>query len=128
MGELEASRFAPVNAPAENVPELEATRLGFAANVPVERLAELTVDRVPPDPKTVLSATRNCRYCGQLLNGRVCDHCGRSSGSVVVAAQPGAVTPKSKEPQPGRCHSCGAPGLVLERCTECGRLIPAPEE
>ncbi len=126
VGELEASRFEKVEVTSQRIAELDATALPTGPDLPLERIADLTIDRVPEDPnKTVLPAVRNCRYCGTpLTGGTVCNRCGMSAG-LVLPPKPAA---GKKAPAPWvRCRACGAPGFALEPCKECGRVVPLPE-
>ncbi|MBX7114800.1 MAG: hypothetical protein K1X64_10785 [Myxococcaceae bacterium] len=124
VGELEASRYEHVEVPNQPIAQLDA--LPANPDVPVERLAELTVDRVPEDPhKTVLPAARSCRYCGTPLGAAaVCNRCGMSAG---LAPLPKPADGKKAAAPWVRCRACGAPGYALEPCKECGRFVPLPE-
>jgi hypothetical protein len=110
--------------PTPRIPDLE-TQHAAVGEVPVERLAELALDRAefvgaraaPP------AAQVQCRYCGNVQgSGNICDKCGmRLPRSAAVAANARLATDLV------RCKECGSPGQKGERCKECGRVV-VPKE
>lgn len=131
MGELEASRFARVEVAPDVTPDLVTTAGPQVGEVPVERIAELSVDRVPDDgSRTPLPAGPvTCRYCRNVqASGSLCDRCGMKLPVVIVVPDliVGSVL-GTAEPVKTRCRSCGAPATAGEKCGDCGRDVPFPD-
>jgi hypothetical protein len=133
IGELEVTRFNPVNVAPDRTPDLEATGQASVGDVPIERVADLSEDRVPDDgQRTAISdGPMTCRYCRNVqASGVLCDRCGMRLP--LVAPPPvigGAIIGGSfsAEDLKVRCRSCGAPAKAGEKCGDCGRDVPYPD-
>ncbi len=130
MGDLELSRFAPVQVAPDVTPDLELSRAPDVGNVPVERVADLTIDRVPDDgQRTVLpQGPLTCRYCRNVqATGVICERCGMRLPAVQVAPQVVGGVMLNDEDLKVRCRACGAPATAGKKCTDCGHDVPFPE-
>ena len=130
MGELEVTRFAPVNVTPDVTPDVEFTARAPVGDVAIEKVADLSEDRVPDDGQRTPVATGPvaCRYCRNVqATGSMCDRCGMKLP--VVAAQNDLIVGKliSDFESKVRCRSCGAPSKAGERCGDCGREVPYPD-
>ncbi len=125
---LEATLQSPLGeVPVEKMGELEVTR--FAA-VNIEKVADLSEDRVPDDGQRTPVATGpvTCRYCRNVqATGTMCDRCGMKLP--VIAAESDLIVGKiiGDFESKVRCRSCGAPSKAGERCGDCGREVPYPD-
>jgi hypothetical protein len=132
MDMLERSSFEKVAEVAgELTPGLETSRLAPVGEVAVERIADLSVDRVPDDgSRTPLpQGPVTCRYCRNVqAAGSMCDRCGMKLPVVIVVPDlvVGAVIGRVEEVKT-RCRSCGAPATAGQKCGDCGRDVPFPD-
>lgn len=131
MGELEASRFAKVEVAPDVTPDLVTTAGPAVGEVAVERIADLSIDRVPDDgSRTPLPAGPiTCRYCRNVqAAGSLCDRCGMKLPVVIVAGDliVGAIIGSATDLKT-RCKSCGAPATGGQKCGDCGRDVPYPD-
>ncbi|MFT3708006.1 MAG: hypothetical protein QM817_10155 [Archangium sp.] len=130
MDLLERSSFEKVEVAPDFTPGLEASSIAPVGDVPVERIADLSVDRVPDDGiRTALpQGAVTCRYCRNVqATGTMCDRCGMR---LPIVAQPdllvGAIVGKIEDVKT-RCRSCGAPATAGQKCGDCGRDVPFPD-
>ncbi|MFO0599454.1 MAG: hypothetical protein U0228_29380 [Myxococcaceae bacterium] len=131
VGELEVTRFAEVAAvPNDVTPDLQPTAGPAVGDVPVERMQDMAVDRVPDDgSRTPLPAGPvTCRYCRNVqASGSICDRCGMRLPQVIVVPEAVAGKLLNAEDLKVRCRSCGAPAKAGEKCGDCGRDVPFPD-
>lgn len=131
IGELEVTRFNPVNVAPDRTPDLEATGQASVGEVPIEKVADLSLDRVPDDGQrtAIPDGPITCRYCRNVqASGVMCDRCGMRLpivstplvGGVIIG---GGANVDTKV----RCRSCGAPAKAGEKCGDCGRDVPYPD-
>jgi len=129
MAELDDHHAAAVTPAPEVLPELERTRvLDGGQALPAEPLAEMEPTRFAGDgQRTQLSATRACRYCGNVQQGGIlCDRCGlRLPGAEAYTRATTANRGSESEPMP--CPACSVKGLPGQRCRACGAFIRVPE-
>jgi hypothetical protein len=133
VGEVGVERFAELeqnrlpkgpDAPPDVTPDLETSRMAPVGNVAVERVADLAIERAADDGVRTAAPTGQvvCRYCKNVQQtGTVCDRCGMKL--------PVALVTDVSRPAVDlvRCIACGAPGIVGERCKECGRPVTPSE-
>lgn len=127
MAELDEHRIAAVQIVVpENMVDFERTRHADAGvALPAEAVPGIEPTRFEDDgQRTTVSATRTCRYCGNIQQGGVlCERCGlRLPGSEV--ARP--AKKQSGEPQPIPCPACSVLGFAGTRCRGCGAFIRHP--
>ncbi len=132
FGELEVTRFAAVNVAPDQTPDVEHNGSGPVGEVAVERVPDLSEDRVPDDgQRTALQVGPvTCRYCRNVqASGSLCERCGMKLPVITVAAEVGTITGKllSNDDLKTRCRSCGAPAKGGARCGDCGRDVPFPD-
>lgn len=131
VGELEVTRYEAVTVAPDATPDVEHNQLGAVGDVPVERMAEMAVDRVPDDgQRTALDAEGpvTCRYCRHVqASGALCDRCGMKLP--VVAAPPAIVGTLvgGDVDLKVRCRACGALARAGQRCGDCGQDVPFPD-
>jgi hypothetical protein len=121
--ELNAMPKAP-DAPTGGTTDLELSQFAPTGAIPIEKVADLTVDRAPDDGVRTAapSGQVTCRYCKNISPaGTVCAHCGMRL--------PRALQTEVSKPKVElfRCIACGAPGPAGAPCKECGRMVTAPE-
>ncbi|MBK7860760.1 MAG: hypothetical protein IPJ65_19585 [Archangiaceae bacterium] len=125
FAELEANRFGKVEVRPDVTPDLETSSQAPVGEVPVERVADLDLDRAPDDGQRTAAPAGQvvCRYCKNVQQtGTLCDRCGMK-----LPAPLQVLAPEVPADQWVRCRACGAPGPIGERCRECGRVVAAPE-
>lgn len=130
MGELEVSRYAPVQVAIELTPDLQASRMADVGEVAVERVADLTVDRAPDDgQRTVLpEGPVTCRYCRNVqASGVMCERCGMRLPQIGAAPDVVGGRLLDAEEVKVRCRACGAPATAGKKCTDCGHDVPFPD-
>jgi hypothetical protein len=137
--DLEPTSHAPIDAPEQRLPELEATRHAAAAAVAGEpvpgieatRTAPVDVDAepvpdvertsapIPGDSPTAIPAITVCRYCRTPAapDERICGRCGMRLPVIVVAGE------GEGEPPPRVC-TCGTP-VRGALCPSCGARMPS---
>ena len=120
MEGLEVHHVASVDVQTEVVPDFEATKMVVPdAPALASVLPEIEQTRIVDDaPKTQLTDTTTCRYCGQAQprSNRLCDKCANALPIVVrevVAAKVVQV----------RCPGCGMDGVPSRQCDYCGFFI-----
>ena len=114
---------------AEVTPDLETNRAAAVGEVPVERVADLTVDRVPDDgQRTVLpEGPVTCRYCRNVqASGSLCDRCGMRLPQVSLGQVVGGLLLDAEDVKV-RCRACGAPATAGKKCSDCGSDVPFPD-
>jgi len=131
MGELEVTRFAPVNVAADVTPDVEHASINSVGEVAVDRMPDISEDRVPDDGQrtAVSDGPVTCRYCRNVqAEGVLCDRCGMKLPVVAlpVLAVTGTLIGGGGDNKT-RCRSCGAPAKGGERCGDCGREVPYPD-
>lgn len=131
MGELEVTRFAAVNVAPDVTPDLDYTARPPVGDIPIDRVADLSEDRVPDDGQRTAFATGpvTCRYCRNVqATGTLCERCGMKLPIVNVAPLDAIVGKALSDYESKvRCRSCGAPAKAGERCGDCGREVPYPD-
>jgi hypothetical protein len=136
--DLEPTSHAPIDAPEQRLPELEATRHAAAAAVAAETVPGMEATRavpvdvdaepvpdlerasapIPGDSPTAIPAIAVCRYCRTPAapEERICGRCGMRLPVVVRAADEAATAV--------RVCTCGTPvGGAL--CPSCGARMPS---
>lgn len=131
VGELEVTSFAGGRAPVQTevVPDLDPGRAGPVGAVPVERIADLSLDRAPDDGLRTAAPVGavTCRYCRNVqATGLLCNTCGMRLPKAATPAAPDAAPQGTYARGDVRCKACGAPATPAQRCTECGALAPLP--
>ena len=121
--QMNALPAAP-DAPVATTPDLELSSQAPVGEVQVERIGDFTNDRAVDDGlRTKAPAgALTCRYCRNVqATGTICERCGMH---LPTAMQ---ITAKGPPEEWTRCKACGAPGVIGQRCKECGRLVPHPD-
>ncbi|MDP1824627.1 MAG: hypothetical protein Q8L48_15330 [Archangium sp.] len=131
MGELEVTRFAAVNVAPDVTPDLDFTARAPVGDIPIDRVADMSEDRVPDDGQRTAFATgpATCRYCRNVqATGTMCERCGMKLPIVAVPPLEAIVGKALSDYESKvRCRSCGAPAKAGERCGDCGREVPYPD-
>lgn len=125
VAELEANAFAKVEVVSERTPDLETSSIAPVGEVAVERLTDFADDRAADDGVRTAAPSGQvvCRYCKNVqASGSVCERCGMKLPTALKT-----LAPEIPQSEWVRCHACGAPGPIGERCRECGRVVTAPE-
>ncbi len=124
LSDLEATARQAVDVGAvQVVQDLDLARAP-AVEVPPERINDMMQDRVADDGVRTAapSGAVMCRYCRNVQEtGNVCNNCGMRLPRAAVVAAPVVVGAAL------RCRACGSPGIVGERCKECGRPVGGSE-
>lgn len=130
MGELEVTHFASVNVARDETPDMEFTGMAPVGDVAIEKVADMSEDRVPDDGQRTAYADGpvTCRYCRNVqATGSLCDRCGMKLPivSAPVVAVMGTIIGELDVKV--RCRACGANTKAGTRCSDCGNEVPYPE-
>ncbi len=124
---LEATRHAPVAAPADPIPEVEPTILE-SPSLPAETLPGFEATGLAPSEEHTAYGPVTCKVCGTPWvqgTSRFCARCGVRLS--IPEEYLGVAPPEVEAPTEERvtCPSCSARGQVPGgRCLACGRIVP----
>jgi hypothetical protein len=126
---LEATALMSAQAvvPLEVVPDLDPGKAAPVPPLPVERMVDLSLDRAPDDGLRTPAPTGpvTCRYCRNVqAAGSVCNTCGMRLPKAPAPAAPQVKKGASSGERSARCRACGAKAVPLERCSDCGAVVP----